>query len=99
MLSWAQSTGDEAASRAALDQLCQVYWPSLYGYARRSGHHKEDAEDLTQGFFGFWLEKRAIDSADRQRGRFRAFLITSFKNFIHNEWWRPRTGPKFKLAR
>ena len=86
----AQAHGSESSqeSRAALEALCQTYWYPLYGYARRRGQAKEDAEDLTQSFFHSWLEKGHYLRADQSRGKFRAFLITAFKNFLINEWKR-----------
>ena len=72
-------------SAAALEQLCRTYWFPLYSFARRSGLPAHDAEDLTQSFFAFLLEKGAIARADRERGRFRTFLLTAFKNFQSNE--------------
>jgi RNA polymerase sigma-70 factor (ECF subfamily) len=77
-------------SRAALGDLCELYWPPLYAYARRQGNSAEDAQDLTQAFFARLLEKRAVQVADPQRGRFRSFLLTSFKNFMANEYDRER---------
>ena len=68
----------------ALSELCQTYWFPVYAYLRRKGYDKPEAEDLTQGFFARLLEKKGYASADPNRGRFRAFLITSLKNFLHN---------------
>ena len=86
-----------AASRAsapgwheALSQLCELYWPPLYSYARRHGYSVEEAQDLTQAFFARFLEKRDVQAADPQRGRFRSFLLTSFKHFVANEHDRER---------
>ena len=72
-------------SAAALEQLCRTYWYPLYSFARRTGLPAHDAEDLTQAFFAFLLEKDAIARADRERGRFRSFLLSAFKNFHANE--------------
>jgi DNA-directed RNA polymerase specialized sigma24 family protein len=72
-------------SAAALDELCRTYWYPLYYFARRSGLPPPDAEDLTQSFFTFLLEKNVIARADRDRGRFRSFLLSAFKNFHANE--------------
>jgi RNA polymerase sigma-70 factor (ECF subfamily) len=72
-------------STQALEQLCRTYWYPLYSFARRSGVPSHDAEDLTQSFFAYLLEKDAIARADRERGRFRSFLLTAFKNFQANE--------------
>jgi len=57
---------------------------------RRSGHNPQDAEDLTQSFFARLLEKRRLRLAQRERGKFRTFLLTSLKHFLTNEWQRAR---------
>jgi RNA polymerase sigma factor (sigma-70 family) len=75
-------------SRTALAGLCELYWPPLYAYARRRGHSVEDAQDLTQAFFTRLIEKHDVQAADPQRGRFRSFLLASFKHFLANEWDR-----------
>lgn len=75
-------------SAVALDQLCRTYWYPLYSFARRNGVPAHDAEDLTQSFFAFLLEKDAIARADRERGRFRNFLLAAFKNFQANQRFR-----------
>ncbi|MEO6001681.1 MAG: sigma-70 family RNA polymerase sigma factor [Opitutus sp.] len=72
-------------SAAALEQLCRTYWYPLYSFARRSAIPVHDAEDLTQAFFTFLLEKDTIARANRERGRFRSFLLAAFKNFHANE--------------
>lgn len=72
-------------SAAALEQLCRTYWYPLYSYARRTGMAAHDAEDLTQSFFAYLLEKDTISRANRERGRFRSFLLTAFTNFAANE--------------
>ena len=75
-----------AESAAALETICRAYWYPLYAYVRRSGQSAHDAQDLTQEFFRRLLEKRWLDSADREKGRLRTFLIVALKNFIINEW-------------
>lgn len=84
--------GDLNASgaRMALEHLCRVYWYPLYAYARRAGHAPHDAQDLTQEFFARLLEGNWIAQADRERGRFRSFLLSSMKHFLANEWQRAR---------
>lgn len=76
---------DEAESRDALATLCQAYWSPVYSYIRRRGHDPEKALDLTQGFFAALLERRGIEDARKERGRFRSFLLTSVKNFLSDE--------------
>jgi RNA polymerase sigma-70 factor (ECF subfamily) len=83
---------DTAAPGAqeALEKLCRSYWFPLYAYVRRQGHSPEDAQDLTQAFFARFLARKYFQRADRERGRFRSFLLTSLKHFLVNEWERAR---------
>ena len=76
---------DDPAAQQALSELCQTYWYPLYAYVRRRVPNVQDAQDLTQAFFSYLLEKRTIARADRTRGRFRAFLLTALKHFLLNE--------------
>jgi RNA polymerase sigma-70 factor (ECF subfamily) len=79
-----------ASSDAALGQLCQTYWYPLYAFVRRKGHDPYDAQDLTQAFFARLLEKNYVAQADRERGRFRTFLLAAFTHFIADEWDKAR---------
>jgi RNA polymerase sigma-70 factor (ECF subfamily) len=60
----------------------------LYAYLRRRGYPQEEAEDLVQGFFTQLLDKSYLKAADKERGRFRSFLLTALKNYAANEWDR-----------
>lgn len=72
-------------ARDALAALCQIYWNPVYAFIRRSGYPRDEALDLTQGFFARLLEKQYVQAADRQRGRFRSFLLTAVQHFLANE--------------
>lgn len=72
-------------SKRALESLCEVYWFPIYAYARRRVPDVNDAQDLTQAFFAELLEKNYVGSATRERGRFRAFLLTAFKHFLSKQ--------------
>jgi RNA polymerase sigma-70 factor (ECF subfamily) len=80
--------GDTTRASDALARLCQTYWYPLYAYARRRGCPAHDAEDLTQEFFARLLEGNWVAKADRERGRFRSFLLSAMKHFMANEWNR-----------
>ncbi len=67
---------DASEAREALSSLCQAYWYPIYAYVRRRGYAPEQAQDLTQDFFAYILERDLIAMADPARGRFRAFLRT-----------------------
>ena len=96
------SRASAPGSREALSQLCELYWPPLYGFARRQGYSVEQAQDLTQAFFARFLEKQDVQDADPARGRFRSFLLGSFKHFLANEYDRERAkkrgGDQVKIA-
>jgi RNA polymerase sigma-70 factor (ECF subfamily) len=83
--------GDSPTADAALEKLCRRYWRPLYGFARRSGFGKEEAEDLTQAFFARLLERRDLDAVRRERGRLRSYLLVALKHFLANERARART--------
>jgi DNA-directed RNA polymerase specialized sigma24 family protein len=78
--------GDSAAASGqslnALSELCQIYWRPLYLFLRREGHGSDEAQDLTQGFFADLIETRSYTRADRERGRFRSFLLGALKHFV-----------------
>ncbi len=78
--------GDTVEAQDALTHLCRVYWYPLYAYARRRGQSPHDAQDLTQEFFARLLEGNWVAQADRQRGRFRTFLLSAMQHFMANEW-------------
>jgi len=76
--------------QSALAELCRLYWCPLSIFARRRGHSPDDAQDLTQGFFLHLLEHRALTGVDRLKGRFRSFLLASFKNHLSDTVDRAR---------
>ena len=69
------------ASRA-LATLCENYWFPLYAFVRRAGYSAEDAQDLTQEFFARLLAQRFFTKVDRQKGKFRSFLLGGTEAFL-----------------
>jgi RNA polymerase sigma-70 factor (ECF subfamily) len=78
--------GTDEPARAALSDLCGIYWFPVYAYLRRTGRSADDAGDLAQGFFTKVIEKGYFEQARKDRGRFRSFLLTSLKHFVANEY-------------
>jgi len=76
--------GSTPEAHEALSTLCQLYWSPLYAFIRRQGHGPEEAHDLAQGFFTRMLEKNQLVIADRQRGRFRSWLLASLQHYLSN---------------
>lgn len=80
--------GSGAQSAEALASLCQIYWYPVYAYVRRRGYVTDAARDLTQGFFTRLLEHDYLATVDRERGRFRSFLLAAVQHFLANEYDR-----------
>ena len=78
---------DESHERdRAFKTVVATYWKPVYKYVRlKWGKPKEDAEDLTQGFFAKALEKEFFRSFEPAKGRFRTFLRTCLDGFVTNE--------------
>jgi len=69
-----------------LEALCRAYWYPLYVYVRRKGYAAEDAQDLTQEFFARLLARNYLNVADRNKGKFRSFLLGSLEHFLARQW-------------
>ena len=77
-------------ARDALESLCGTYWFPLYAFARRRGLDHHAAQDAVQGFFARLIEKQDLAAADKERGRFRSFLLGALTNYLANAWDRDR---------
>jgi RNA polymerase sigma-70 factor (ECF subfamily) len=82
---------DMAGAAAAMEQLCRRYWYPIYAFVRRRGADREEAEDLTQGFFAHLLEMETLAKVDRRKGKFRTFLLAALTKYLSNEWDKRQT--------
>src|SRR5438874_1056511 len=73
---------------SALETLCRAYWYPIYVYVRRKGYGPDDAQDLTQEFFAQLIGKQHLRLADREKGKFRTFLLAMLDYFLAREWSR-----------
>ena len=73
-----------------MGELARTYWFPLYAFARRRGNSVTEAQDLVQGFLTHLMESDGLASADRTKGKFRSFLLASFKNYLTNQWNKNR---------
>jgi RNA polymerase sigma-70 factor (ECF subfamily) len=89
---------NRAHAREALEELCRAYWYPLYAFVRNRGHTAADAQDLTQTFFAQLIESGGFASADRERGRFRSYLLGAMKHFLANQWHRAQTQKRGGLV-
>jgi RNA polymerase sigma factor (sigma-70 family) len=73
---------DAPHAHAALEALCRSYRPPVLAYVRSRGYAADVAEDLAQGFFERFLDHAWHATAERERGRFRAYLLTMLKRYL-----------------
>lgn len=71
--------------REALEHLIQAYWKPLYLFLRRRGYDVERSKDFTQGFFAAFLERDFLQYVDRDRGKFRTFLLRALQHYLADE--------------
>jgi RNA polymerase sigma-70 factor (ECF subfamily) len=83
-----EAQGDSPAAQGALEILCRTYWRPLYGFVRRQGLGREEAQDLVQEFFARLLEHRNLNTVRREKGRLRSYLLVSLKRFLASEQHR-----------
>src|SRR5213083_519413 len=91
VLAAGRSQAESEVAQAALAELCQTYWAPLYSFVRSRGYTVHDAQDFTQSFFAYVIEHKIYARVDRQKGRFRSFLLASLKNFLADASDRERT--------
>ena len=91
VLAAGRSQAEPELARAALAELCQTYWAPLYNFVRSRGYTVDDAQDLTQSFFVYLIERKIYSRVNRQKGKFRSFLLASLKNFLADTSDRQRT--------
>lgn len=86
------TAGEKTSARSAeaLETLCRTYWYPLYAYIRRKGHSPEDAQDLVQGFFARLLRNKSFVGADREKSKFRTYLLGALNHFLADEWDKAR---------
>lgn len=72
----------DTSSREALARLCSDYREPLVVFLQSRGHDADASEDLVQEFFLRLLESRAWKRADRERGKFRTFLLGALMHVI-----------------
>jgi len=81
------STGADSIplARNALAELCTSYWHPVYSFIRARTPSPDEAQDLTQEFFLYFIDGHILASANPAIGRFRSYLCGSLKHFLANE--------------
>jgi RNA polymerase sigma-70 factor (ECF subfamily) len=90
-----RARGGSPEARAALAELCEAYYQPVFRFLCREGRSDDAAQELTQEFFTRILAGRALDAIQRERGRFRSYLLGAVKHFladVHDHEHRLKRG-------
>ena len=85
---WTQvlrARGETAEAKAALSELCEAYYASVFAFLRQDGREEDAARELTQEFFARLLAGHGLDTVEPGRGRFRSFLLGAVKHFLTDQ--------------
>lgn len=82
---------DDSTAKDALNELCRHYWDPVYAFVRRAGQSPADAEDVTQDFFGRFFAEDTLRQLDRERGKFRSYVLKAVKNQLISNHLREHT--------
>ncbi|MGC4017761.1 MAG: sigma-70 family RNA polymerase sigma factor [Luteolibacter sp.] len=78
-----RTRGSSEEAKAALSELCAIYYEPVFAFVTRWTGGGADARDLVHGFFEDVLAREVIgETADPSRGRFRGYLLGAVKHFL-----------------
>lgn len=84
---WTQVVASQASSeegQQALSDLCATYYAPVVAFLCSQGQTEDGAREMAHEFFAVVLENRTLGGADRNRGRFRSYLLGALKHFVAN---------------
>lgn len=76
---------DSEDGRKALADLCDAYYEPVVAYLRSFFRDAEVAREMSHAFFAEMLGGGTIHAADRERGRFRSYLLGAVKHFVGHQ--------------
>jgi len=77
-----QAKVDSPEGRRALAELCNAYYEPVAAFLRCDLRDTDAARELAHDFFAHLLAGGAIAHAERERGRFRSYLLGAVKHFL-----------------
>lgn len=76
---------DSEDGRRELAELCAAYYEPVVAYLRNALRDADSARDVAHAFFTDMLGGGKIGTADRDRGRFRSYLLGAVKHFVSHQ--------------
>lgn len=91
---WSTILRAQDRSAEALETLARRYWKPLYFYLRSKVRDRETAQDLTQDFFLYLIDKDLLQRVGPARGSFRGFLRAVADRFLSDQRDRERAAKR-----
>jgi DNA-directed RNA polymerase specialized sigma24 family protein len=76
---------DSEDGRRALADLCDAYYESVVAFLRCELRDADAAREMSHAFFAEMLGGGTIHTAERERGRFRSYLLGAVKHFVSRQ--------------
>lgn len=76
---------DSEDGRRALADLCDAYYEPVVAYLRSVFRDADAAREMSHAFFAEMLGGGTINTAERERGRFRSYLLGAVKHFVGHQ--------------
>ena len=76
-----QARGASPEARQALSDLCAAYYAPVVAFLRRDGRGDDAAREKAHAFFASVLAG-GVGAPERERGRFRSYLLGALKHFL-----------------
>lgn len=76
---------DSEDGRRALADLCDAYYEPVVAYLRSVLRDSDGAREMSHAFFAEMLGGGTINTAERERGRFRSYLLGAVKHFVGHQ--------------
>ncbi len=80
-----RAKADSDDGRKALADLCDAYYEPVLAYLRSVSRDADAAREMGHAFFAEMLGGGTIVTVDRQRGRFRSYLLGAVKHFASRQ--------------
>ena len=91
---WSMVLEAKRDSREALNSLFGMYRSPLIAWLRCRGLGNQEMEDLVHGFFEQLLRRHDLKRVAPEKGRFRTFLLTAFRNYLGDQMKRQNAGKR-----
>ena len=77
-----RAQADSEDGQRALADLCDAYYEPVQAFLRCELRDADAASEMSHAFFAEMLGGGSIQGADRERGRFRSYLLGAVKHFV-----------------